>query len=85
VCSYPFLRFVVEMAHFDVHLKELVAHRGCITQCRILLFYSNQTDSGFCDLFFSKILSRVVTKTIVMWWSLKQSTVASLKAELEKC
>jgi hypothetical protein len=28
----------------------------------------------------SKILSRVVTKTIVKWWSFKQSTVASLKS-----
>jgi hypothetical protein len=36
---------------------------------------------GGDQLLFPKILSRVVTKTIVMWWSLKQSAVASLKSQ----
>jgi hypothetical protein len=41
--------------------------RGCVGACR-------RTVRVLRPLFFSKILSRVATKTIVMWWSLKQST-----------
>jgi hypothetical protein len=31
-------------------------------------------EMGYSSCFFSKFLTRVVTKTMVIWWSLNQST-----------
>jgi hypothetical protein len=46
---------------------------------RVLINALVREQTHYVVVFF-KILSRVVTKTIVKWWSLKQSTVASLKS-----
>jgi hypothetical protein len=67
---------------FGLELLDTFYECHCLV---LVLWYEDNVGSAtrikaLQPLFFSKILSRVGTKTVVMWWSLKQSTVASLKS-----
>jgi hypothetical protein len=68
----------VELVVVVDQVAQSTGQSACICTATSPKMPSVQIMSGNTPVLFSKILSRVATKTIVMWWSLKQSTAQRL-------